>query len=511
MTKPARYTILKNKRPRAPTTAARRRAVRALTGRGIDLRLGASSLDAVAQASDGVALATDLLALISATHGQALAAKKYIRVTEADVRRALHAELLAMTDQQRAAALLRYRQALGEDATQSVTAKDLETLARREADREFPPTAGQRPLTRSTRPVTAPDPPAAKKKTAQKKPAATPPPRRSGTAFDDLTRAARSSPEIENGRHTHEKALATADPRLIALATKQLQDLLFRFGQSAGLSGRQIRRVQAALATVQRSFANLIVGPTQEAAYTAVRRQLSQLDPDDPVGAAWRRLGPWLEQDLGELVRLLTRFPPVSKLPPDQLATISKWRIGAAKGAAGELVALNGAYRRTLARQIRRARRFQRANPEAGYKLIYQFATPLRATTQKANAFALSYDNAVLLINTDTRNAIVVHAAQFKAGDISSLYGLAQTGRDNLREQGGQLLIDGVPYIIKHGQLRTHRTIVGMQVGAPLDGTAPPVQTELANREVDIVAMLIDPEDLHTIGEFVLTVIESLG
>lgn len=68
-----------------------------------------------------------------------------------------------------------------------------------------------------------------------------------------------------------------------------------------------------------------------------------------------------------------------------------------------------------------------------------------------------------------------------------------------------------MPYTIKHGQLQTHRTIVGMQVGAPLDGTAPPVQTELANRVVDIVPMLIDPEDLRTTGKFLLTVIENLG
>jgi hypothetical protein len=185
-----------------------------------------------------------------------------------------------------------------------------------------------------------------------------------------------------------------------------------------------------------------------------------------------------------------------------------RWRIGAIKGVLGDAIARASAYRRIRAAELRRARRFLESPAGAAYSLRVA-RTPIRATVRNATRFALSYDDAVVLVNEKAGTVVVVLAAQFKAGDAGALKALAQTEKDVIREAGGRLLIDGKQYTVKRGVLDTHRAFVGTKLGVDPDA-ARTFAEQLGRKELFFVSLPTDPADLDGVATLLLRAVGAV-
>jgi hypothetical protein len=478
------------------------RAVRALLGRGgsaVGLRLGFAPLEALVDVSPEVA--TAFARLDAASHvARVWPSGLFGQLRVAVARRNMQKALAALTDQELAEAVRRIRAVAGK-TTATRSGRALVEEALEEVEARFGATAAKAAADAVT--------PAAAKaagKAAGKGAARAAGSAARSTAFDLVEKAARIG-EVGIAQRAFEQALSYGEVADIRKAGTALADAIARNRRAAGLSAKDLNRTRAALATVVRSFERQAAGTAAKGARRAVVEAMAALGPADPAVAMLRRVLPWLaEESWPELAAALSRMPPIPpslrKRGRQALADAVQWRIGAIKGVLGDAIARASRYRRIRAAELARARRFLESPAGAGYSLLVA-RTPIRATVKDATRFALSYDDAVVLVNEKTRKVVVVLSAQFKAGDAGALKALAQTERDIVREAGGQLLIDGKQYAVELGVLPTRRAFVGTKLGVDPDAALTFAQ-QLGHKELFFVNLPTDPADLEGVAAFLL-------
>ncbi|MEV6641086.1 hypothetical protein [Amycolatopsis sp. NPDC051371] len=327
------------------------------------------------------------------------------------------------------------------------------------------------------------------------------------TAFDLVEKVARQVGEVAIAQRAFEQALGYGGVAEIRAAADALAATISRNRKAAGLGANEVQRIRGALSTVVRGFERQVAGTAAKTLRRTLVEAMGALGPTTPIAAVLRRVLPWLaEESWPEIVAAVSRIPPippnVRKRAGQALADEVRWRIGAIKGVLGDAIARASRYRRIRMAELARARRFLESPAGAGYTLKVA-RTPIRATVQDTTRFALSYDDAIVLVNEETKKAVVVLSAQFKAGDAGALKALAQTERDVVREAGGRLLIDGQQYTVETGVLSTHRAFVGTKLGVAPDATQTFAQ-QLGRKELTFVDLPTDPKDLDDMAEFLL-------
>ncbi len=483
------------------------RVVRVLIGRGgagVGLRVGFAPLDALADVSPEVAAAFARLQLAKhVEHVWPGGLNALLRSRVARTR--LEKALTDLTDAELTEALRRLRDVAGETvATKS--RKALLDEARKELVDRFGVGAA-----RTAASAVAPKLAKAVAKKAAK--AAGKGAAEAGSTAFDLVEKASKVPEIGIAQRDFERALGHGEIDDIRSAANSLADVIALKARAAGLNSGQVRRMRGAIATVVRSFERQAVDSASKNARRAVVAAMDALADTDPAVPFLRRVLPWMtEETWPDVTTALSRIPPVPpavrKAGGAALKDALRWRIGAVKGVLGDVIARAGKFRRIRATELARARRFLESPAGEGYSLLVS-RTPIRATVKGTTKFALSYDDAVLLVNQKAKKVIVVMAAQFKAGDAGALKALAQTERDALREAGGRLLLDGEQYAVELGVLPTRRVFVGTKLGVDPDATRTFAQ-QLGRRELDFIDLPTDPDDLDMVAAFMLQAIDAI-
>jgi hypothetical protein len=455
-------------------------SARALFGKDGDevgLRIGFSPLAAVVDVSEKLATAVAQMDLLTQV-ARAWPNGRLARLRMAGARRELDAALDAVTDAELDEAGRRLRAIVGRAEATGSNRRLLEA-ARAEAEIRFPRGRG--------RVVTGAVP--------------------RSTAFDLVQRAARASDEIGMAQHSFDQALTVGDAATIREAGSALADTIAKHGKAAGMNAADRRKTRSAIATVVRSFELQVPTTSADAVSKAMFAAMEALPDASPIAGALRRVLPWLSVDNWPVVAgSLARIPPINPhlrmQAGDALDDAARWRVGVIKGILGDLIARNSRYRKIRHSEIARAYRFISGPGGTGWSELVS-RTPIRATVADKTRFALSYDDAVLIMNAERKAVAVVMSAQFKAGDASSLKALAQTSNDVVRESGGKLLVDGQQYTVELGVVPTKRVFVGTNLGIDPRDPLTLIQ-QLETKELVFVNHPSNPADLDSVASFML-------
>lgn len=331
---------------------------------------------------------------------------------------------------------------------------------------------------------------------------------RAKTAFDLIDKSAEQVDAVDLANRAFVRASGTREPATMRAAATKLVDTIEQSKGELNLKGKDVTRIRKALDTVVRGAERASIDST--AARAAFEQAFVSIKAGDPAGAMLGRVLPWLDESARqELAIALANLPPVptsaARAGDDAVADQIRWRVNRIKGLLGELVAQRSRYRWVRAAELKRVRRFLETRAGANFEVLIQNA-PLRMTTTGGTALALSYDDAIALLNKETGKVSFPLASEFKAGDMSSQRVFDQISRAEARESGGYALItteDGTKqYKIEKGPLTQRRVFV-----ATILETSPSeasIVEQVGGRDLLFVHVPVNPDDLGAAAEFLL-------
>lgn len=320
------------------------------------------------------------------------------------------------------------------------------------------------------------------------------------TSFDDMRIATELSDEIDRAYYSFMGTLKSGNQSEITHTGNVLKAVLKEHGKKAGLKPGEIDRCQKAVNQVVGDHISRLPAGNADKVLEGIFRALLSVDRASEISPALSRLSRFLStDDWYSIANYVARMPEI-KPGKAESATAA---VDSLKSVYGEITARKGSYRHVRDRSRRFAESFVERPGMEQWEVLGDPLPPLRMLKKQDPEFALSLDDAVIVINPTTNKAAILLAGQFKSGDASSAEGLAQVANDILREQGGKILIGGKLYDLELDLVETRRVLVGTKLSRRRRDNANPREM-LLTTEVTFIKQPVEPNDLKLAALFVL-------